>query len=481
MLSFELTQNLELKTVEITMSKEQQKIPDDPRVGILSLIIRLGHESFKKKDLRAKVTHILNNSRLISPYERACLIDNTAEQPKIIGVTGEESVNQNSEYSIAIRDLLFPILPHLSKPTELNAEFIGTLPDSEKILQYYEKYLLQNPSSTLLLVPLSPPEGGNKSFIWVAEYFTPPPETEANKMGLLAQSYSESLWYSLNSSKNIYKTLGEKTKHKRSLIAFFIFVTLLLVLFILRVDLNVSSDFEIISADNKVEYAPYAGKIAEVFVKNGQFVNKGEALIKYDTQELMYDLSKAKTSYNETAAKLDITRQRSFNDDTALPEVRVLELQKERDKISIDKIKWYIDHSLISAQIAGMAIIEDEKYLQGKAVNAGEKLLEIVSNDHLIAEIFINEKDAVVLEKISSISLYLYSMPEKSIKAELISISPRAEFSNNRQFCFIVKASLGAKESVLVYGTRGIARVSGERVSLAYYLFRNTLLWWRTV
>ena len=187
----------------MAMAKEQQKIPDDSRVNILSSIIRLGHESFKKNDLAAKAVHILNNSKLVSNYDRSCLIDNRGVFPKIIGVTGEESVNQNSEYVLLIKDLIFPILPSINKLSELSSEFIKALPNSDKIALLYEKYLSINSGATVLLIPMMPPEGGAESFMWIIEYFSPIAETEKNKMGLLAQNYSESLWYCVNSSKKI--------------------------------------------------------------------------------------------------------------------------------------------------------------------------------------------------------------------------------------------------------------------------------------
>jgi len=464
------------------MPKEQQKSYDDPRVNILSSIIRLGHESFKKNDIKTKAAHILNSSKLVSSYDRACLIDNRGIFPKIIGITGEESVNQNSEYSLLIKDLVFPILPSVNNLTEVSVEFIKTLPAQDKLLPLFEKYRSVNPNGIMLLIPMLPPESGNENFIWVIEYFSQVPETEKNKMGLLAQNYAESLWYCVNSSKKRHNDKGSNSKFGIGKIIVFACLVILLLLFTYRVNLNVPSDFELIPLDSDIEYAPFSGKIANVLIKNGEEVNKGQPLIKYDTHELLYSLSEARISYNETLAKLDMTRQKSFKDETILPEIRILELQKEKDKVGIDKIKWYIDNSTIAAESSGTVVIEDEKNLEGKAVNAGEKLIEVVSNDNLIAEIMLNETDAAVLEKISSITLYLHSRPEKGIKADVIYISPKAEFADNKQFCFLIKASFNkSDERDLVYGMRGIARISGEKVSLGYYLIRNVLLWWRKV
>ncbi len=461
------------------MAKEQPKNQSDARVNLLSLIIRLGHESFKKVDLNSKASHILNSSKLIAGYDRSCLIDNTAETPSIIGVSGEESVNQNSEYAIMIRDMVFPVVQEINKLTELTPEFIKSVPAADKVQAYYEKYLSKTPDSNLLLVPMFSPEGGKASFIWVIEYFLPISDAEKSKIGLLSQSYGESLWYSANTSKGIYGILRKRSKKSKGTIIILICLFLALLLFTLRIDLSVSSDFELVPSDSEVEYAPFSGKIADVYVKNGEPVNKGQELIKFDVDELLYDLSSAQNSYNETLAKLDMTRQKSFKDETLLPEIKILDLQKEKDKISMDKIKWYIDHSLIKADSSGIAVIDDKKDMEGKAVNAGEKLIEIISNEKLIAEIMLNETDASVLEKINSITLYLHSMPERGIKAQVISVSPKAQFADNKQFCFIIKASFENKGKEFVYGMRGIAHVSGEKVSLGYYLIRNVLLWWR--
>ncbi|MDD3118487.1 MAG: HlyD family efflux transporter periplasmic adaptor subunit, partial [Victivallales bacterium] len=96
-----------------------------------------------------------------------------------------------------------------------------------------------------------------------------------------------------------------------------------------------------------------------------------------------------------------------------------------------------------------------------------------------IARVMLNERDASVLGDKLSVTLYLHTRPELPMTGKITSISPKPLLQRNGQFCYIIKIRMDRDD--LIFGMRGIARVSGGRVSLGYYLFRNVVLWWRRV
>ena len=453
------------------------------KLNVLSGILRLGHECYGKENLSDIALHVLNNTRLISEYDMACLIDYRKGETDIIGVMGHESVNQNSEYCINIKKIIAKSLP-LTEATEIN---IGDIRNEfENAEESLKNHLDTHSQGTMLLIPLYSPSKNDAfegCFILVVEFFSGIGVTEKNKLTLLSKHYAEAIWYNVvHSRKTLFPKLLKYKKHLKplKLIGCALFVLLLLLVFF-RVNLNVAADFELIPTKKEIEYAPFSGKIGTVFYENGSHVRKGDTVIKYDNQELLYELSQVQNKYNRTSAELDLIRQKAFAKGEDLGKVKLVSLRRKAEEIEIEKLKWYLDKVSMKSKITGTVVVDRKEKLEGKVVQAGEKLFEIISQKDLEAEIMVNQRDASLLKKITSISLYLYAKPEEEITAGVISVSPKPELTQNRQFCYIVRVKLSKSPSHLMYGMRGVARVEGEKVSLGYYLFRNAILWYRKV
>jgi hypothetical protein len=157
----------------------------------------------------------------------------------------------------------------------------------------------------------------------------------------------------------------------------------------------------------------------------------------------------------------------------------MLELQKEKAEITIKRNNWFMEKSVIRAKQSGVLDIGDKDKLEGKAVRAGEKLFEILSTEGLIALVYLNEQTASVLGKDCKVTLYLHTMPEMPLIGQIESISPKPVITEKKTYCYLIRIKLDTTKANLICGMRGVARISGPRVSFGYYLFRNIVLWWR--
>lgn len=456
------------------------------KVNALSGILRLGHESFDKKNLEQLASHIVNNSRLVAGYDRASLVDMRGTFPRLTAVAGQAEVNHNSEFTQNLINLLQPF-SHLDEVTTVSTELLDELSIKHRVkkgayeaLQYFESY-----SDTLILIPLRSKVArkDNGLFIWVVEFFDQAEKSVAGLLPLLAQHYNEALWYILKAEHRSLTTLlaGKKITKPRVLLGAVIIIPLLM--FMIPIKQNIAADFEIIPKSDNYYYAPYDGVIAHSNFPNGSHVKPGDPVILYDTEELVFRLADAKTDYDEISAELDTVQRQSFNDISLRGKVQVLELKKDKAAINCRKNKWFLDQSVIKAEHAGILDIDESSKLDGRAVRSGEKLFEVLSNRDLIAKIMLKESNASVLNdrKQLAITLYLHNRPEMPITGKIISISPKPILTENKSYCYIIKFGFADKQPDLICGMRGIARVSGDKVSLAYYLFRNVVLWWRKV
>jgi hypothetical protein len=63
----------------------------------------------------------------------------------------------------------------------------------------------------------------------------------------------------------------------------------------------------------------------------------------------------------------------------------------------------------------------------------------------------------------------------------MISVSPKPVLTEKKVFCYLIRLKMLNYPAGIICGQRGIARISGPRIRLGYYLFRNIVLWWRRV
>ncbi len=455
--------------------------PEKQKINALSSVLRLGHEAFQKKDLSAINTHILNNSKLVLNYDRACIIDMHSKTPRVISIMGQTQCNNNSEYCYDVRALLktFPKIDKITFVTNKIMKEHKADPAALKAFKHLSKF-----SKNIILVPMPPPEteaSTNELYIWMLEYATPINDQEPHLISLLSHHYREAIWYKIKRKETKIKAIIRKRKifTTKNILAI-IFILFVISLFF-KTHQSVAASFELIPTQESVRYAPYTGIINEALYKNGANVTKGDTIIRYNTKELSYQLSGAVNSLEEIKAEMDLAKQRSFSDDDELNRVKLLQLKQNKFMIEIDRLRWYLTRSKLVAKDTGTLVIDDNKKWTGKSVTAGEKLFEIVNSKNIIAKVMLNESEAAVLGKNTKIALFLYSQPEKPIFGEQISVSPKPLLTETGQFCYIIKMKLNTLKPNYIFGMRGIARVQGDKVSIGYYLFKSLVLWWRKI
>jgi len=266
------------------------------KINVLSAIIRLGHEAFQKGNPDALAAHILNNSRHIAAYDRACLVDMRSERPHIIAVMGQSEVKANSEYCIQVRNLLRSFHA-LKQPVSVDAEILKRNNASKKASDAYH-YFKENFPGRIDLIPLREPGSpapASNLFLWMLEFKNHSEDGVQGLLFLLAQHYSEALWAMLQRKSKV--TLAALKGRRRitplkmlglSLIVFF------LALVFVRTHQNVAADFELVPENIFMQYAPFSGILGESYFKNGDSIAKSDLLIIYDTAKLQFELADAR-------------------------------------------------------------------------------------------------------------------------------------------------------------------------------------------
>ena len=198
---------------------------------------------------------------------------------------------------------------------------------------------------------------------------------------------------------------------------------------------------------------------------------------------MQYRASMAKAALQEVETELAVEQQDSFTDQEKLGKVKLLEAKRDTLLVSVREAEWYLQHSVIIAPEAGVLALSDGRaeFLTGKAVKTGDKLFEIYGGNGMLAEVAVNEENSSILQNKFTIELFLHTAPEKAIPAEVHEVAQYPELNAAKLYCYMVRAKLPENIADLRYGMRGIAKISGEKVFLGYYLFKNMILYFRSI
>ncbi len=454
------------------------------KLSALSGVLRLGSEACQKGTLEAVAMHIVNNTRMLAHFDRSCLVDMRSGRPEIVAIMGVAEVNANSEFCVNMKKLLRPF-DSLSKSLVLREESLKELKAPQSSMDAFSYFKAK--SEDMILIPLLSPDKGDHAetgaFIWVLEFHENMGTDTEKLLLLLSQMYSVAVWYSVRRRRGLLSSTvfgkGSVLSPGKALAG--VGILLLILMFAVRVNLSALADFQLEPPEKTAEYAPFNGILKKSYFSNGQEVRKGETIIEYDIDELNYELQASQKEYDELCAQLDMVRQSSFSNSEDLAKIKLIEAKRDRKKVDIDHARWRLSKSVLKADRDGILSIEDPDLLSGKSVNAGAELYEILPPGKLIAKAYLNEADSSVLCPEMKMKLYLHSSPATAIPAKTLSVSPRPSMQESNQFCYVVKSELEGPQDGLICGMRGIAKISGQRVSLGYYLFRNALLWWRKI
>lgn len=454
------------------------------KLTALSGVLRLGHEACQKGSLEAVAMHIVNNTRMLAAFDRSCLVDFRSGSPEMIAIMGVAEVNRNSEFCVNMKKMLRPF-DSLSKAIVLRDEAFERIKASQSSIEAFKYFKGMN--EDMILIPLLPPDKAAHAeagvFIWVLEFRANMGTDTEKLLLLLSQMYSMAVWYSVRRRKGILSSAlhGRMPFMTPGRVLLVLFALLIPLLFAVKVDLSALADFQLEPPEKTIEYAPFNGILKKSLFSNGQEVKKGDTVIEYDTESLNYDLLASQKEYDELCAQLDMVRQNSFVNGDDLAKAKLLEAKRDRKKVDIDRARRLLSKSVLKADRDGILAIEDPNLMRGRSVDAGTELYEILPPGKLIAKACLNEADASVICPDMKIKLYLHSSPATALPAKTLSVSPRPSMQENNQFCYVIKTELEGRQDNLICGMRGVARISGQRVSLGYYLFRNAMLWWRKI
>ena len=232
---------------------------------------------------------------------------------------------------------------------------------------------------------------------------------------------------------------------------------------------------EIVPSDPVVVAAPLNGVIAEFMVEPNEVVIEGQPLFRFDDTNLRSEHAVAERTLGIAEAELRRATQGAFSDRQDGGQLAILENQVQLRNAELTYAQELLDRVDVVAETSGVAIFADPNDWIGRPVTTGERILQIADPLQVEVRVHLPVADAIVLQDGVEVDLFLDVDPLRPVSARVSSANYEAELTPDTVLAYRVTADLAEGAAPLRIGLQGTAKIYGETVPLAFYLFRRPL------
>ena len=240
------------------------------------------------------------------------------------------------------------------------------------------------------------------------------------------------------------------------------------------VPLSALAPAEIVASEPMLVTAPIDGVIEDVLAAPGAWVERGAPVVKYADVKLRNDAEVASRSRAVAEARYFKVVQSALATQKDMQDLATAKAELDVANAELGYANELLARSRIKAERAGLLIYSAKSDWVGKPVVTGEKLMEIGDPANSEIRIDLPVSDAIALKSGGSVSLFLDGDPLRAIDGTITRTSYRPVLTTEQQLAFRIHAKFDIEKPRRI-GSRGVARVNGETVSLWFYLFRRPM------
>ncbi|MBR9858596.1 MAG: HlyD family efflux transporter periplasmic adaptor subunit [Gammaproteobacteria bacterium] len=242
--------------------------------------------------------------------------------------------------------------------------------------------------------------------------------------------------------------------------------------------LSTLAPVEVIARDPLVISAPLNGAVTQVTVAPNQWVQAGETLVQFEHTELASEHEIAQQALLVAQAELKTVQQSGFMDPTQKARLAELESQVSLRQAELRHAGSRLEKATLTAPGAGIAVLGDPNEWKGRPVKIGERIMLLADPKAVELEIMLAVKDSIALQPGAEVKVFFDNDPLSAWPASIHHAGYEPQRTPDNQVAYRLVARLGGEQDDAALpriGTRGTAKVYGERVSLFFYLFRRPI------
>jgi len=244
---------------------------------------------------------------------------------------------------------------------------------------------------------------------------------------------------------------------------------------LLPVPLTVLAPAELVPVNPAVIRAPLDGVVDRVLVLPNQPVRRDAPLFEFDRAGIQNKLQVAQRALGTLQAEYRQKAQQSLFDPASKSQLAPLQGQIAEKSTEIHYLRQLNERGMATSPRDGVALLDDPTEWIGRPVVTGEKIMMVADPHQIEVEAWLAPADAIRLPAGSPVRLFLNADPLRPVRASVRYVSHEASERPDGSYAYRVRASLSDPSNPPRLGLKGVARISGERVSLGYWIIRRPL------
>ena len=210
-------------------------------------------------------------------------------------------------------------------------------------------------------------------------------------------------------------------------------------------------------------------------VNPNERVSKGQLLFRLADTALRNEFQVAEQDVKVAQARLMQISQRAIADPEARRDLAVTRSELNVAEAKRDYAADMLARSHVNAETDGVVIFSDKRDWIGRPVSIGERVMEVADPTRVQLRIDVPVADAIAVKNGARVSAFLDSDPLHPVEAKTLSSSFDPQMIEGNILAYRVYAGFDATADSLRLGIRGTSQIFGEKVPLAYYLFRRPI------
>jgi multidrug efflux pump subunit AcrA (membrane-fusion protein) len=249
----------------------------------------------------------------------------------------------------------------------------------------------------------------------------------------------------------------------------------LLALFFVPVPMTSLAPFEVVAKDPAIITAPIDGAISEVVAEPNSIVKKGDVLFRFDSTVLRADAEIGLQRSLVAEAKLATAANGAFSSLEAKRSLNELQTEVDLAHAERDFAQELLGRSVVVAAQDGLLIYSAKSDWIGKPVRTGEKIMEVAQPKLIEYRLDLAVHDSVSLSQGGYVKLFFDADPLNPRVGSVTETSYHATEKPGGLLAYTVRVAPNDDGKTERIGLRGTAQISGEQVSLGFYLFRRPI------
>jgi hypothetical protein len=247
---------------------------------------------------------------------------------------------------------------------------------------------------------------------------------------------------------------------------------------LIPVPLTALAPAEIVAASPELITAPMDGVIEDILVAAGAPVDRNTPLVRFADTKARNELELAAKAKSVAEAKYFRVLQSAVSTQKDMQELSVAKAELAMAEADLSYAREIQSRVVLKANKPGLAIYSTKSDWIGKPVATGERIMDIADPTKTEVRVDVPVSDAIALKQGGEVSLFLDGDPLHAVAATIERVSYRPSMTPDKQMVFKIAAKFNKPEAHRI-GLRGTARLSGETVSLGFYLFRRPMAYLR--